>query len=101
MFDDAEGENLVPNLVTNAEESEAAARKYCEGFTARISVCEFPMCSLTFRNAARQAVPCADLTFTDESALIPLHEGSSVNLTGSRWIWCALRHNQVIWHSVS
>jgi hypothetical protein len=61
MFDDAEGENVVPNLATNAEESEAAARKYCEGFTARISVCEFPMCSLTFRNAARQAAPCAAL----------------------------------------
>src|SRR6516164_2779703 len=26
----------------NAEESEAAARKYCEGFTVRVSVCGAP-----------------------------------------------------------
>jgi hypothetical protein len=78
MFDDAEGENVVPNLAINAEESEAAARKYCEGFTAHISVCESPMCPLSSRNAARRAVPRADLAFADESALIPLHVGSSV-----------------------
>jgi hypothetical protein len=82
----------VPTLTINAEESEAATRKYCEGFTARIGVCEFTMCPLNFGNAARQAVPCADLTFADESAPIPLHESSSVYLTASRWIWCALRH---------
>jgi hypothetical protein len=30
----------VHHLLSNAEESEAAVRRYCEGFTVRFSVCD-------------------------------------------------------------
>jgi hypothetical protein len=34
---------------SNAEESEAAARRYCEGFTARFRVCDVPDVSAKFQ----------------------------------------------------
>jgi hypothetical protein len=41
MFEDGRAsKGDVRQLLSNAEESEAAARNYCEGFTARFRVCD-------------------------------------------------------------
>jgi hypothetical protein len=41
MFEDSSvSKGDVRQLLSNAEESEAAARNYCEGFTARFRVCD-------------------------------------------------------------